>query len=438
MNKGSTRLLIMVGLVALLAASWYMLFSETQKDNNEYGLTLKTAREKADLGLSEVALEYYMEAMEYRDSIELRDEVAQFYMDHLDASNYESFCEKILEDYPEEAVGYERLARLYQRTEAYLTCFSIMDTAEKRGIQSKEFDAIKQELAYTYELLSNSAVAVDSYSSGLCAVQRESGLWGYVSNSGKVALSSAYLQAAPFTSSGLAAVQLKDETFALIDTTGVKISVDPEGKKIEACGALLSDKMAVKYNGKYHYCDSSFKELFGEYDYAGAFYCGVAAVQKGGKWAIVDESGKQVTDYVFEDIKMDDKGIAFRGDRAIAKRGGKYMVIDTTGKQVGSETWEDADAFNSDLIAAVKKNGKWGFTDANGKVVATYQYKNAKSFANGMAAVQVGDLWGYIDSESYELQIEAIFDDAGDFATRGNAFVKEGEEWSVLRIYRLW
>ena len=49
MNKGSTRLLIMVGLVALLAASWYMLFSETQKDNNEYGLTLKTAREKADI-----------------------------------------------------------------------------------------------------------------------------------------------------------------------------------------------------------------------------------------------------------------------------------------------------------------------------------------------------------------------------------------------------
>ena len=34
MNKSSMRLLVAVGLIALLACSWFMLISNTQKANN--------------------------------------------------------------------------------------------------------------------------------------------------------------------------------------------------------------------------------------------------------------------------------------------------------------------------------------------------------------------------------------------------------------------
>ena len=155
------------------------------------------------------------------------------------------------------------------------------------------------------------------------------------------------------------------------------------------------------------------------------------------KWAIINERGNKVTEFVFEDIKLDDKGIAFRNDRAIAKRDGVYILIDSKGNQVGNGSWQDADAFNSDMLAAVMKDGKWGFIDSNGKVVVEYTYDGAKSFSSGMAAVAVDDNWGYISSEDYQIKIEPDFAEANDFSPNGTAFVKEGEKYRLLRIYRL-
>lgn len=437
MKNGSMRLMVIVGLVALVVCSWYMLIDNTQRDNQQYAAYLNTAREKAELGLSEVALGYYESAMDYRDSIELRDEVAQFYKDEFSVSNYEAFCELIIEDYPYEKVGYERMAQLYKELNEIHTCFTYIESAQKRGVQSEVLDEIVQELYYAYELLDNSAVVVTSYSANRCAVQRASGKWGYVNNAGGTSLSSQYLKASPFSSSGYAAVQMEDGTFALINTSGVPQSVDGEGKQIEDVTVLISNKMAVKYDGKYHYCDWTFKELFGAYDYAGAFYCGVAAVQNDGKWAIIDENGENVTDFVYEDVKLDDKGIAFRGNRALVKYKGEYILIDTEGDRIGSGAWSDADAFNADMIAAVEKDGKWGFINAEGEVEISYQYAGAQSFSNGYAAVKVEGKWGFIVTGSAELVIEAVFEEAMDFSTRGNVFVKLDEQWKLLRIYRL-
>lgn len=435
MNKGSVRLLVIIGLVALLVCSWYSLISNTQKENVQYAAYVDTARAKAQLGLAEEALVQYNAAMEYRDSIELRDEVAQFYMDQIDTANYEEFCKQIIEKFPYEAVGYERLAALYKETKAYYTCFSMIESAQKRGIESEQLNAISEELAYQYELVPNSAVMVETYSSAYCAVQRESGLWGFVDAKGNVALSSKYIKVSPFSASGMAAVQMQDGQFALIDTAGIKKSVDAEGREIEDCTACISGKMAVKYDGKYHYCDAAFHELFGAYDVAGAFYCGVAAVQEGGKWAVLDENGNLVTDFIFEDIKLDDKGIAFRGDRALAKYNGEYIVIDTKGKQVGSESWEDADAYNADMLAAVKKNGQWGFIDQKGVMVIQAQYEDARSFANGMAAAKKDGLWGFINTAG-EMVIEPRFEDVRDFNSYGSAFVFLDGGWELLRLYK--
>lgn len=437
MNKNSIRLLVAVGLIVLVVCSWYTLINDTQKANNAYMAQINTARDKAQQGLYQVALEHYAEAMEQRDSIELRDEIAQVYEDNAGSSAYESFCEDIVADFPMEIKGYERLVAFYRDTKAYDTCFNIMETAQKRGLKSDLLDSIKVELAYTYDLERSSAIAVSSYSSGYFPVQYKSGYWGFVNYLGSSVTSGAYVKVAPFTSSGLGVALLQNGRVALIDATGKQNSLSPEGVTIEDCTPLLSGKLAIKYEGKYHYCDSSFKELFGAYDYAGSFYGGVAAVMEGSKWAIIDETGNKVTDFVFEDIKLDDKGIAFRNDRAIAKRDGNYILIDSKGNQVGSGSWQDADAFNSDMLAAVMKDGKWGFIDSTGKVVVEYTYDGAKSFSSGMAAVAVDDKWGYISSEDYQIKIEPDFAEANDFSPNGTAFVKEGEKYRLLRIYRL-
>lgn len=319
----------------------------------------------------------------------------------------------------------------------YDSCFNIIETVRKRALASDKIDAIEAELAYAYDLERCGAVKVENFSSNFCAVQYKNGEWSYLTSLGGGYTAGSYQKAGAFTSSGLAPVQLLDGGFALIDISGRLKSRSPEGLEVEDCTPLLSGMMAVKYNGKYRYCNSLFEELFGAYDYAGSFYGGVAAVMEGDKWAIIGENGDQITDFVFEEIKLDDKGIAFRNGRAFAKINGSYMLIDANGKQVGKAVWDDVDAFNSDMIAAVMKDGKWGFVDGDGKVVVEYQYEMAQSFANGMAAVMVGEKWGYISAEDFEMKIQPAFHAARDFSSNGTAFVIDGERWRMLRIYRL-
>lgn len=431
------RLLVSLGLVVLLVCSWFTLISDTKKVHDAYQSQVDLARENLGAGLYEIALEHYNEAMAQRDSIELRDEMAQVYKTYASTMVYEAFCEDMVADFPLEVKGYEHLVVLYRDTQALDTCFNYIETAGKRGLQSDLIDAVAKELEYAYKLGRSAAVAVSAYSANICAVQYKSGQWSYVNTRGASVTGSYYLSAQPFDAAGLALVQLLDGRYALIDTTGKHISLSPETLKIEHCTPYMGNKMAVKYDGKYHYCDASFTELFGAYDAAGSFNGGVAAVMEGKKWGVINENGEKVVDFIYDDVKLDEKGIAFRGDRAFVKQNGEYILIDSTGKRIGNEAWDDADVFNSDMIAAVQKNGKWAFIDAEGKVLTEFVYTEAKSFSNGMAAVKIDEQWGYIRTDDYKVVIEPVFSEANDFSASGTAFVREGETWRLLRIYRL-
>lgn len=436
MSKGNMRLISIVVIIVLFVAAWYTLISDSIKNTVQYNQYLSVAREKSENELYDDAQDNYNSALAMKDTIELRDEIAEFYIKAGKTSNYVGFVEQTIETFPYEKMGYERMIEYYKDTANYYTCFSMVETAKKRGVESDKINKIVEELAYKYELTHAAFETVQTYSSGFYAVKKSNGLWGYINAYGSTKIQFSYTEADCFTSSGLAAVRTQDGKYFLIDTSNRKKVVDTEDKKIEDCTNLISGKIAVKYNGKYHYCDSEFNELFGEYDYAGAFCCGVAAVKEGNEWHIINENGKYVTDSKFEDIKVDDKGVAFRNNVAFAKINGKYILVDTNGKQVGSELWDDADAFNSEQPAAVKKGELWGFVDSTGKVVLTYKYNHAKSFSNGLAAFCRNNKWGYIETEFKEV-IEPAFMDANDFNDCGSSFVLSNNKWTLLKIFRL-
>ena len=153
-----------------------------------------------------------------------------------------------------------------------------------------------------------------------------------------------------------------------------------------------------------------------------------------GKWFIINAEGKQVGG-TFEEIKVDEKGVAFRNGVAFAKNNGKYFLIDTSGNKVGEGAWTEVDCFNSDQPAAVSNGERWGFIDTTGKLVIDYTYGKARSFANGFAAVAVQDKWGYIIIDDYSLKIEHQFNDAMDFSRSGTAYVKQAEGWDLIKLY---
>lgn len=437
MNNGTVRLLTIAMIIAVLLGSWYTIFNNTSTETREYANHLSTAREKARLEIYDIAAENYAAALEMNDTIALRDEIAQFYYDMGKTRNYERFCEDIVERYPHETAGYERLAQLYADQGAYYSCYDIITTAERRGVASEKLNALAEELAYKYEATMIRFTDVGIFSSGFCAVMNENGYWGFVNESGRNSVRCTYAAVGNFTTSKMAAVQTTEGKYFLLDSSNRIVSADPEEKEITDCGALTADKMAVQYGGKYHYCDSDFKEMFGAYDYAGAFNCGVAAVRNGNAWQIIDEKGNPTSNKTFEEIKLDEKGIAFRNDRGFAKQGGKYILIDTKGQQVGSDAWDDVDVFRGNQPAAVMKGEKWGFIGTDGALVVDYTYTGARSFSNGLAAVAMYEKWGYIDADAYEVRIALDYDGAGDFNAGGSAFVRIKDEWELIKLYRL-
>lgn len=436
MSKSTIRTLAALGFLVMLGLSWYTMISDSTKLDREYNTYVETAREKAKLKIGKDAVTNYEAALEMKDTIELRDEIAQLYKDLGEYGKYSEYCSEIIEMYPYEVQGYERLVEYYSDTHNYYLSYDVAKLAEKRKAVTDKIKQICEENKYKYEVTYSSFNDSAVYTSGYFPVQKDDNTWGYMNAYGSMKISCKYDKAQVFTEE-YAPVLTQSGRWELIDKAGNTKYADAEEKNIEDVKPVYSEMMAVKYDGKYHYCDMNFKEKFGAFDEAGAFSCGVAAVKDGSQWFIIDDKGNKVGDNTFDEIVMDEKTVAFRNEVAFAKKNGRYILIDTKGNQVGNESWDGAAAFNSDQPAAVKSGDKWGFVNNKGEMVVQPVYEDARSFYNGFAAVSESGKWGYIDAEDYEIRIDCVFDDARDFSDGGSAFIKKNQTWTLLKIYSL-
>lgn len=429
------KTIIILAILALFAVSWYNLFDNSVKQQEKYDGYMEMARKKAQMGIVTDAEQNYMAAYDMHESLELRCEIAEFYSKAGLSMEFEEWCETITSAYPHREEGYVFLAEYYKGFEEYKECFSVISKAKKRKIESAKLDKMDQELAYLYSLSFSSFEEAGNFFAGFCPVMNREGLWGYMSEQGNQDISYMYQEVREFMSSGYAPVMSTAEEFFLINANGDKKFVDVDKKRIEDCGPLSEDRMAVKINGSYSYADKEFKILFGDYDYAGTFNGGLAAVRSGEDWMMVDKTGKQVWGKKFKDIKQDPVGMAVRKGYLFAEDNGKYRMLDMNGQPVSDNTWEDAKNFSYDEWTCVKQNGKWGYIDIQGNVVIEPQYEDAKPFSNGMAAVKVKGRWGFINKNK-ELVIPAEFEDAGEFTASASTFVRTLEGWKFLRIFR--
>jgi len=434
MGKGNMKLLAVVALVVLVGLSWYKIFDNAAAKQKEYDGHLAVAHEKAEARLFDDANDAYKQALGVYESIELREEIADYYRDTGKMDMYVGFCEQTLEMYPYNESPYFRLAEYYKDIKYYKECFKTLNKAKKRNIVSEQLSTLRSEIQYVYEYVEQDFVDVGAFSNGFSAVQRGTGEWALIGVNGKRKLGYQYLDIGVYNGTYLP-VQTKEEEYILVDINGRIKSRDLSGKKITDCRYLVQGKMAVQYDGKYHYCDDQFNELFGSYDYASVCAAGRAAVMENGVWYVINDTGERINGVAYDDIKLDERDVAFRNNVAFAKANGKYILIDMDGNQVGTNEWDDVVAFNSEQPAAVSNGTLWGFVDASGNMVVDYKYENARSFSNGFAAVSVDGKWGFITSDDYEIKIDCVFDDAKDFNESGSVFVSTGNGWDMILLH---
>jgi len=428
----NNKVLVILALIGLYLGAWFSVINNRIKLPKQYNSYISEARRNAELGIYITAIENYSKALAIKDDdIDIHLEMAKQYLVANDPNSFINYCNELMNKFPKSDKPYVELAKYYKEQGDYIKCFRSINSCKARGIQSGTLAKIEKNLEYVYEFAINSYADVKSFNEGVCPVYNGK-KWGFVNTKGKVVISFKYDDAAEFSSS-VAAVKENDEAY-YINNDGDKILATKD--KFDEFSLFSSEDLALAVkNGKYCFVNKKLEVVFGEYDFAGNFGNSVAAVKNGEMWALIDTSGKQLTEYKYKDIKLDEKGRCYRNGVAFVKEQEKYYMINKEGKKLSDKEFDDVRLYVKDEPTAVKVGDKWGFIDNNGNLTIEPQFEDARPFSNGFAAVKVDEKWGYIDS-SGKMAIAPTFLEAKEFNENGSAFVKVGDVWRLIMFYK--
>ncbi len=194
------------------------------------------------------------------------------------------------------------------------------------------------------------------------------------------------------------------------------------------------DLHPVVADGKWGYIDAKgVMVIRPQWDDAGEFSEGLAAVRSGEAWGIVDAAGSVIAKPAFEKVGLASGGLV----RVL--EAGRWGYLDRKGAKAIAPAFDAAMDFSEER-AAIMKGGKWGFVDTRGRTVIEPRYEAAGKFSAGIARVAVatagGDpLWGFVDARGREVA-KPSYAHAGDVED-GLVRVKickPGEAWCSWRF----
>ena len=254
--------------------------------------------------------------------------------------------------------------------------------------------------------------------------------WGYTGKNGRTSLDFIYDEATRF--SGNYAVVKLDGVYTLIDQNGYWNAVDKNG--LDEVTEIAGTRIIGVKDGKYGiYSNTFIRQSEENYEDAHLNDNGMILVKQSGKWAILDQNLKNVTDFVFTDVAVNSKNQVFSGNYAVVADENGYFLIDQKGKACFEKRFPNAKGMEGGYYAVADESGQWGFADEKGELVVPCQYVDAYSFSNQTAAVQYAGKWGYINHYG-NMVIDAQFSTALPFLN-GKAMVQDDlENIKVLEL----
>lgn len=296
--------------------------------------------------------------------------------------------------------------------------------------RDQALENLYESVCYRYEASGTTFTQVNMPSSDWYIPAFDGEHWGYVGTGGKTILDFLYEEATCF--SGNYAVVRVDGVYTLIDKSGYWNAVDKNG--LDEVTAICGRRIVGVKDGQYAIYSNTFAQLSSEtYDKAYLSDNGLVAVEKGGKWAILDENFQQVTDYRFTDVAANSKGQVFYGNYAVVADEGGYYLINGAGEAYFDARFAHAKGIEEGLFAVADSSGRWGFANEKAELAVDYQYEDAYSFSNRLAAVKYAGKWGYINKYGNAV-IETQFRQAWPFLS-GNCLVTDDlGNYKVLKL----
>lgn len=179
-----------------------------------------------------------------------------------------------------------------------------------------------------------------------------------------------------------------------------------------------------------------------QYESAGSFSEGLAAVKQGGRWGYIDAAGKEAAAARYQSAGSFSEGLA------AVRSGGKYGYIDAAGKEVAAPAYDHGMDYSQGL-AAVEKDGKWGYIDKSGRVVVPLEYDLVTEFRGDTAIVRkngqyalmnmtVGGFGDVLVSSPYAEAIDWAAEKGISKGTSGNRFSPDRKCTTAEIITFLW
>lgn len=287
----------------------------------------------------------------------------------------------------------------------------------------------------------SSVIQLGDFHEGLAKIEVRKGsdnLYGYIDMKGNIAIPCIYSMAKDF-SEGLARVCSKDWNYGFIDKQGNTVIPFTLGEHVsdfsEGLACVNKDERQAGYINKKGELVIPYMKLG---SLGKAFGGGIAPIRIG-KYVtyFIDKSGKEVIPpkpFRCEGYKD--------GFYAIKSDGGGYGLMDTKGNIVVPIEYDLLGGLSEGLCIAVRNKGErtasgyslksmCGFIDTNdGKVSIPLQYEEVRPFSEGLAAVQDGGKWGYINKQG-DLVIPYKYKKAYDFHEK-LAFVKTDDGYVII------
>jgi len=172
-------------------------------------------------------------------------------------------------------------------------------------------------------------------------------------------------------------------------------------------------RAAMKIEDKWGFIDTLGKEVIPcIYDDVYGFSEGLAAVCIEKKWGFIDKTGKQIIPCIYESCLKH----YFRDGLVSVCKNNKWGLINKTGKEIVPCIHDDKEKTQifSEGLGKVKRDDKWGFIDTSGKVVIPCIYDDVYGFSEGLAAVNIEKKWGFIDKTG-KIIIPCIYEHCFDY-----------------------
>lgn len=296
--------------------------------------------------------------------------------------------------------------------------------------QDDELTSLYESVAYEYSPTSTTYTDVKLPSADWCIPAYDGEHWGYIGKDGRTILEFIYEEATCF--SGDYAVVRLDGVYTLIDKQGYWNAVDKNG--LEYVTALCGKRLIGVRDGRYGIYSNTFR-MEGEetYDNACLSDNGMIAVQKDGKWALLDPDLKAVTDYQITEIALNSRGQLFSGNYAVVADESGYYLMNQKGEACFEARFAAARGIEGGLFAVADESGRWGFANEKAELLIPCQYDEVYSFSNRLAAVKYAGKWGYMNRYG-TMVIEPQFASAYPFLAGSALVTDEPGNYRILTL----